>query len=319
MWNNWSRVLFVLWLVTAGAAAYLYWGYGEQLRRQNVDYRERAQELLLENQRLKREVIYLGSRMNTEIAEISKQKQAEIAKVRNTRNEMIRSLQSEVAQGQIRITQLADRLSLNIVNRILFPSGQSRISEQGKKVLARVGAVLSKVHDKAIRIEGFTDNVPPGHSLKNRFPTNWELSTARATHVVRFLQDSAGVNPAMMEAVGMGQYHQVASNRTAAGRSRNRRIEIILAPRYSRLAANLAQSVAASVKPPAGSKNGTPHPARPATDPVQPPPPAAVSHQSVAFPETSSGKRGRLHQRVPAPLRTSHVSASGTNPHSEPD
>ncbi len=278
MWNNLSRILFVLGLVTAGAAAYLYWGYGGQLRRQNAGCREGARELSLENRRLKREIIFLGNRMNTEIAEISKQKQAEIAKVRSTRNEMIRSLQSEVPQGQIRITQLADRLSLNIVNRILFPSGRAGISEQGKMVLARVGAVLAKVHDKTIRIEGFTDNVPPGRGLKNRFPTNWELSTARATNVVRFLQDSAGLNPAMMEAVGMGQYHPIASNRTAAGRSRNRRIEIILAPRYSRLAAKLAQSAAGSGKPPAAAKGGESHGRHPATAPAQSLPPAAVSH-----------------------------------------
>jgi len=249
MWNNLSRILFVLGLVTAGAAAYLYWGYGGQLRRENASCRDRSRELSLENQRLKQEVIYLGNRMSKKIAELSKQKQVEIAKVRNTRNEMIHSLQSEVAQGQIKITQLADRLSVNIVNRILFPSGKARISSQGKKVLARVGAVLAKAHDKTIRIEGFTDNVPPGPRLRNRYPTNWELSTARATNVVRFLQDSAGVNPAMMEAVGMGQYHPVASNKTAGGRSRNRRIEIILAPRYSTLAAQLARSAAAAGKP----------------------------------------------------------------------
>lgn len=266
MWNNLSRILFVLGLITAGAAAYLYWGYGGQLRRENANYRDRARELSLENQRLKQEVIYLGNRMSKEIAELSKQKQVEIAKVRNTRNEMIHSLQSEVAQGQIKITQLADRLSVNIVNRILFPSGKARISSQGKKVLARVGAVLAQAHDKTIRIEGFTDNVPPGPRLRGRYPTNWELSTARATNVVRFLQDSAGVNPAMMEAVGMGQYHPVASNKTAGGRSRNRRIEIILAPRYSALAAQLARSAAAARKPqPAPGKPPAGHRTEPET------------------------------------------------------
>ncbi len=249
MWNNLSRILFVLGLIVAGAAAYLYWGYGAQLRRQSAMLSARAQELALENERLKEEVIYLGNRMSHEVAKISKQKQAEIAKVRSTRDEMIRSLQGEVTQGQVKITQLADRLSVNIVNRILFPSGQTRISGQGMKVLMRVGTVLAKAQDKTIRVEGFTDNVPPGHSLKGRFHTNWELSTARATNVVRFLQDSTDVNPAMMEAVGMGQYHPVASNRTADGRSRNRRIEIILAPRYSSLAAKLVRSAVSGGKP----------------------------------------------------------------------
>ncbi|MDA8364649.1 MAG: OmpA family protein [Gammaproteobacteria bacterium] len=251
MWNNLSRILFVFVLIIAGTASYLYWGYGGTLRRQSADRLERTRELALENQRLKQEVVLLSNRMNQEITRLSKQKQDEIARIRNTRSEMIRSLQGEVAQGQIKITQLADRLSVNIVNRLLFPSGEARISRQGEDVLRRVGVVLAKVHHKTIRVEGFTDNVPPGASLKDRYPTNWELSTARATNVVRFLQDSAEVNPGLMEAVGMGQYHPIASNRTAAGRSRNRCIEIVLAPRYSALAARLARSAAPAGKGPA--------------------------------------------------------------------
>ncbi len=253
MWNNLSRILFVLLLATAGAAAYLYWGYGGQLHQQDANCRARAQELSLENQHLKQEVLFVNMHMHREMSRLSKQKQAEIAKIRSTRNEMIHSLQGEVAQGQIKITQLADRLSVNIVNRILFPSGKARISKQGQAVLRRVGAVLAKAHDKTIRIEGFTDNVPPGPALRRRYPTNWELSTARATNVVRFLQESAGVNPGQMEAVGMGQYHPVASNRTAAGRSSNRRIEIILAPRYRALAARL-------MRPPTAASGNPPHP-----------------------------------------------------------
>lgn len=243
-------------MMLAGAAAYLYWGYGAQLHQQVRSCAARSEELSLENQRLTREVVYLGNRMNSEIAALSSQKQAELAKVRSTRDDMIRSLRSEVARGQIRITQLADRLSVNIVNRILFPSGRARISRNGKKVLMRVGAVLAKAHDKTIRVEGFTDNVPPGPALKNRYPTNWELSTARATNVVRFLQDATGVNPSQMEAVGMGQYHPLASNSTAAGRSRNRSIEIVLAPRYSALAARLARSAATAGKVPSGVDSG---------------------------------------------------------------
>lgn len=241
MWNNFSRILFVFGLVIAGVAAYLYWGYGAQLRQQNLDLVQKNQGLAMENIRLKEHVIYLTNRLDEEVAKISKEKEDEIAKVRSTRDEMIKSLQQEVSQGQVRITQLADRLSVNIVNRILFPSGRANITEQGRKVLRRVGAVLAKVQDKTIRIEGYTDNVPTGKPLQSRYPTNWELSTARATNVVRFLQDDAGVNPAAMEAVGMGQYHPIASNKTVAGRSQNRRIEIVLFPRFSTLAESLAQ------------------------------------------------------------------------------
>lgn len=239
MWNNLSRFLFVACLIAGGVAAYLYWGYGEELRQSNQDMEAKYQEVVLENTRLKENVTYLTSQLDEEVAKLSKEKEEGIAKARATQAEMVKSLEKEVELGQIKITQLADRLSLNIVDKILFPSGEDEITEEGKRVLKRVGDVLFQVKDKTFRIEGHTDNVPPGKSLRNKYPSNWELSTARATNVVRFLQESAGIDPATLEAVGMGEYHPIASNKTPLGRSQNRRIEIILFPRVSALVKEL--------------------------------------------------------------------------------
>jgi chemotaxis protein MotB len=240
LWNNLSRVLFVFGLILGAAAAYLYWGYGEQLREQAFELDEKNRELVLENERLKEHVGYLTGRLEEEVAKISREKEEEMARVRATHNEMLKAMQKEVEQGQVKITQLADRLSLNIVDKILFPSGEDHISEQGKEVLKRVGAVLKQAKDKTIRIEGHTDNIPIAKSLKARFPSNWELSTARATNVVRFLQDEAKIDANSLEAVGMGEYHPLASNKTPSGRSQNRRIEIILFPRVGSLTKELA-------------------------------------------------------------------------------
>ena len=240
LWNNLSRVLFVFGLAMGGLAAYLYWGYGEQLREQTSDLDEKNRAVALENERLKEHVGYLTSRLEEEVAKVSREKEEEMARVRATHDEMLKAMQKEVEQGQVKITQLADRLSLNIVDKILFPSGEDHISEQGKEVLKRVGAVLKQARDKTIRIEGHTDNVPIAKPLKARFPSNWELSTARATNVVRFLQDEAGIDANSLEAVGMGEYHPLASNKTPAGRSQNRRIEIILFPRVRSLTKELA-------------------------------------------------------------------------------
>jgi len=240
LWNNLSRVLFVFGIVMGGLAAYLYWGYGEQLRQTTEDLDEKNREIALENERLKEHVGYLTSRLEEEVTKISREKEEEIARVRATHDDMLKAMQKEVEQGQVKITQLADRLSLNIVDKILFPSGEDQISEQGKEVLKRVGAVLKQARDKTIRIEGHTDNVPIAKPLKARFATNWELSTARASNVVRFLQDEAGIDPASLEAVGMGEHHPIASNKTARGRSQNRRIEIILFPRVRALTKELA-------------------------------------------------------------------------------
>ncbi len=240
LWNNLSRVLFVFGLAMGGLAAYLYWGYGEQLREQTSELDEKNREVALENERLKEHVGYLTGRLEEEVAKVSREKEEEMARVRATHNEMLKAMQKEVEQGQVKITQLADRLSLNIVDKILFPSGEDHISEQGKEVLMRVGAVLKQAKDKTIRIEGHTDNVPIAKPLKARFPSNWELSTARATNVVRFLQDEANIDANSLEAVGLGEHHPLAGNKTPAGRSQNRRIEIILFPRVGSLTKELS-------------------------------------------------------------------------------
>lgn len=260
MWNNLSRFLFVFGLLAGAAAAYLYWGYAQELRQNGQELEAKNQEVTLENNRLKEHVAYLTNRLDEEVAKISKEKEEEIAKARATQAEMVKTLQKEVELGQIKITQLADRLSLNIVDKILFPSGEDEITEEGKRVLKRVGDVLFQVKDKTFRIEGHTDNIPTGKTLRNKFPSNWELSTARATNVVRFLQESAGIDPATLEAVGMGEYHPIASNKTPQGRGQNRRIEIILFPRVGALVKELPSSA----KPLAGKKPeaGLPAPAK---------------------------------------------------------
>ena len=79
-------------------------------------------------------------------------------------------------------------------------------------------------------VEGHTDNVPIRNALKAKFPSNWELSTARATSVVRFLQDQGGIDPSKLSATGLSYFRPVAANDTPEGREQNRRIEIVLAP-----------------------------------------------------------------------------------------
>jgi len=172
----------------------------------------------------------LAAQLDTQMAAASRQKEAEIAQLRTTYDELVRDMQGEIAQGQVQITRLADRLSVSLVDRILFPSGEADITPAGLRVLRRVGNVLKTTQGKIIRVEGHTDNVVISGRLRGTFPTNWELSTARASNVVRFLQDSVGMDPERLQAVGLSEYHPVASNATASGRSQNRRIEIALLP-----------------------------------------------------------------------------------------
>jgi chemotaxis protein MotB len=175
----------------------------------------------------------LAAALDTQTVALSRQKQAEIDQLKNTYDELMKGMQSEIAQGQIQITRLADRLSVSMVDRILFPSGEADITREGFRILQRVGQVLKAAEGKTIRVEGHTDNVAISDRLKAKFPTNWELSTTRATNVVRFLQDSVGIDPARLSAVGLSEYHPIARNTTARGRSQNRRIEIGLLPEAS--------------------------------------------------------------------------------------
>jgi chemotaxis protein MotB len=156
---------------------------------------------------------------------------AEIEKTKKSYEDLTAGLKSEIANGQIQITQLKGKLTVNLVDKILFDSGKAEIKDDGRKVLDKVGDVLKSVTGKAINIEGHTDNKPIAGDLRSKYDTNWELSTARATAVARYLQDKAKVDPTSLVASGFGEYHPIASNDTPEGRAQNRRIEIVLVPK----------------------------------------------------------------------------------------
>jgi len=179
---------------------------------------------------LEEQVSLLTYELEARVAEVSQEKEDEIDRLKGTYETLVASMKEEIEQGQIKITQLADRLSVSMVDKILFPSGEAEITPEGLEILNRVGKVLKNAEDKIIRVEGHTDNVPIHPNLQKKFPTNWELSTARATNVVRFLQEKVGINGTRLQVIGMSEYSPVADNKTTEGRSQNRRIEITLLP-----------------------------------------------------------------------------------------
>jgi len=109
-------------------------------------------------------------------------------------------------------------------------AAQKDLAEKIEKLEAENGAVLATIDDKQIQVSGHTDKTPISGKLTSQFPSNWELSAARATNVVRFLSEKANLPPQRLVATGYAEYHPIASNKTAAGRARNRRIEILLTP-----------------------------------------------------------------------------------------
>lgn len=157
-------------------------------------------------------------------------REARIAKMKSTYDALVGKLEEEIKRGEITISELQGRLTVNMVERILFDSGSADIKPGGLKVLARVGEILRNVQDKDIMVEGHTDSVPISSRLRDRFPSNWELSSARAASVVHFLQDRAGIPGERLAIVGYGPYRPVADNDTPEGREQNRRIQIVLVP-----------------------------------------------------------------------------------------
>lgn len=183
-------------------------------------------ELRTRNDFLDREV----ERLKLKAGELSSEKEREVAGIRKTYEDLVREMKGEIEQGDVKITQAVDKLSVNFIDKILFDSGSAEIKDQGLDVLKRVGDIVKKVADRQIRVEGHTDDVPIGVKLREKFPTNWELSTARATTVVRYLQATVGIDPALLSAAGYSEHRPVADNATPEGKAQNRRIEIVLLP-----------------------------------------------------------------------------------------
>ncbi len=134
-------------------------------------------------------------------------------------------------RDEIQIQQAGRRRSINLdelVDQLEYGSGEVTIKPGGIKILDQIADYLKTVTDKHIRVEGHADNVEIGPSLKAQYPTNWELSKARASFVVQYLIEKGGLDSAQLSAVGYGDTRPVASNATEEGRRKNRRIEIVL-------------------------------------------------------------------------------------------
>jgi chemotaxis protein MotB len=158
------------------------------------------------------------------------QKEGEISELERTRREIESSLKDQIAQKDIKLEEIEGKLKVTFVDKILFDSGSVMIKTKGEEVLLKLADSFRDNKNQNIAVEGHTDEVQIGPALLDRFPTNWELSTARATAVVRFLQEKGNIEPQRLTASGFSFYRPVATNDTPEGRKQNRRIEIILVP-----------------------------------------------------------------------------------------
>jgi len=161
-------------------------------------------------------------KLSTKVEDFETRKAEQVEQIRLTHDSLVQSLRKEIEQGQIKIKQVESKLSVTLIDKILFASGKAEITPEGQDILTRVGKMLKNTSGKIIRVEGHTDNVRIHPRLKKKYASNWELSSARATVVVKHLQDKAKIPGKRLQAIGMSQYDPVESNATRKGRSMNR-------------------------------------------------------------------------------------------------
>ncbi len=171
-----------------------------------------------------------NGKLNDDIAEIQKAKEEKVKEVSSTYEQLIANMKNEIAKGQVTISEMKGNLTVNMEAAILFDSGRADVKPEGVDILGKMVETLKNVKDKAIRIEGHTDNVQISGALTRTFPTNWELSAARAINVTKFLQEK-GIDPINLSAAAFAEHKSVADNATKEGRAKNRRIEITLVSR----------------------------------------------------------------------------------------
>ena len=202
-----------------------------QLRAQNGQLEEELQQLearLRHVERLKKELEQVRAAREAQEAKLAKVRR-EVQAVGREIDRITKALEEKFGKSLV-VTQHQDRLVLTMLGQVLFESGKAQLTPLGLDIMKQVGEVLDTLPNKNIQVEGHTDNNPIYGRLQRQYPTNWELSTARATTVLRFLIEQTGMNPKDFSATGYADTRPVVANNSKEGRAQNRRVEIVLYP-----------------------------------------------------------------------------------------
>lgn len=222
---------------------------------ENKNLQAQVTALSQDTARLKRDIQNYKTMLNTNMGEQDKlnsllsQKMAELDErertinelqdMMNAQNEKVQHLLNSVkdallgfSSDELSIREKDGKIYVAMSDKLLFQSGSAKVDTRGKEALAKLAEVLNKQTDIDVFIEGHTDSKPIHTSV---FKDNWDLSVIRATSVVRILTKDYGVNPLQIQPSGRGEFMPVATNESAEGRSKNRRTEIIMAPKLDKL------------------------------------------------------------------------------------
>jgi chemotaxis protein MotB len=164
--------------------------------------------------------------LNEQLLELRKEKELAEQQAKSLEEEMRTDLESK----DVAISKLQGKLTVTIVDRVMFDSGEAILKPDGAAVMQKIADLLSGHPALKIHVIGHTDNVPIRQSAQSRFSSNWELSAARALAAVHCLTEKSGIDPRRVGAVAYGEFRPIADNATAEGRAKNRRIEITILP-----------------------------------------------------------------------------------------
>lgn len=156
-------------------------------------------------------------------------KNQNLQQLRQENREIAEKMQEAVKEAEVRRERR--RVYLTLQSRILFDLGKAELKSGALQTLRKVAEVLNQYPERNVRVEGHTDDIPIAPEYRHRFPSNWELSTRRATNVVKYLVGEQAVAPDRLSAVGYGEYHPRVPNTSPENRQQNRRVEIVLMPR----------------------------------------------------------------------------------------
>jgi len=242
-WLGW--LLFILVLGAAGAFVYyLYLPLRQTRARLDSDLaragdRERVlgQRIKQEEERAKQDEERFGKlagecdKVASELKQTVAEKEQIESELKRVQGELSQKLEPEITSGNIRIRRRGQELVLDMTDDILFDAGQAEVSERGQAVLQQIARSLVELSTYGIQVAGHTDSTRVvSAKTQERFATNWELYSARATNVVRFLQERGKIPGPRLVAAGFGEFRPAASNATEVGRRKNRRIELLLLP-----------------------------------------------------------------------------------------
>jgi len=238
-WLGW--LLFILVLGAAGAFIYyLYLPLRQTRARLDADLTHAGDRERALGERLKQEEERFAKlsgdcdKVASELKQTVAEKEKIESELKRVQGELAQKLEPQITSGNIRIRRRGQELVLDMADDILFDKGQAEVSEGGQAVLQQIARSLVELTAYGIQVAGHTDSTRVvSAKTQERFATNWELSSARATNVVRFLQERGKIPGSRLVAAGFAEYRPAASNANEDGRRKNRRIELLLLPTAS--------------------------------------------------------------------------------------